>query len=410
MLSLKLSFTKVGSLVFLGLMLLGAGCGGSQNNSQTSTPQIAFASSGSLDGSNASNNICQPFLTNHGILPTNGFNLWGVNASGTSLHPLTKLITCEISVNPVWSPDGSRIAFDSNRALDGHDGSNGTVLNIWLINADGSGITRLATPTTAASGPVWSSDGSTILFNGDGNIWKIRADGSAATQLTKLPQGTAFQGSLSPDGQKIVFGSAQALDGSNSFNTNFANNIWVMNPDGSSPHPLTSFTFALEVAEEPIWSNDGSKISFISNGALDGSDTSNMNINLWVMNPDGTNRTPLTKLTSADGNSVLASAWSPDSKRIAYISGGNIWVINADGTGNSQLTTFTNTATGSSPSWSPDSKQLVFASNNPIGITNNFNIWLINSDGSGLVPLTKYSLAGTSDNGGPGAFSPVWRP
>lgn len=158
---------QAGSILFLGLAFLATGCGGGQNpnGGPGSIPDIAFSSSGSLDGSDAANGTCTPFLTNHGIISTNGFNLWGVNASGPVPTPMSKLTSCAVDASdPAWSPDGSKIAFDSNRALNGQDGSNGSAPNIWLMNADGSGVTLLTTATAFGTQPAWSPDGSTIAL------------------------------------------------------------------------------------------------------------------------------------------------------------------------------------------------------------------------------------------------------
>lgn len=56
---------------------------------------------------------------------------------------------------PAWSPDGKKIAFSSNR-----DGA----LEIYVVNVDGTGRTRLTDNTEAASHPAWSPDGAKIVF------------------------------------------------------------------------------------------------------------------------------------------------------------------------------------------------------------------------------------------------------
>jgi len=406
------SFKLVSNVLFLGFIsihLISCGGSGSQGGGPGSAPDIAFSSSGALDGSNAPNNTCTPFMTNHGFISTNGFNLWGANASGSSPRPMTKLTTCAVSASdPAWSPDGTRIAFDSNRALNGQDGSNGSAPHMWLMNADGSGTKLLTTPTTSAAGPAWSPDGSTIAFS-DGNIWTVKSDGSAPTQLTKLSNASVGVAIWSPDGHKLAFISDRALDGSDAALPNLDSNVWLMNADGSAQQPLTQFTFSFGAlaAAAIAWSRDGSKIAFDSVSALDGSNSSNGANNIWTMNPDGTNRIPLTKVTNLAQQAACPS-WSPDSQKIAYISGGNVWVINFDGTGATQLTP-SGAVFCSPPSWSPDGKRLAFTAFNT-GATSNTNIWLINADGSGLVALTNFSGAAASSNGTPNAFLPVWRP
>lgn len=86
--------------------------------------------------------------------------------------------------NPAWSPDGTKIAFHSNR-----DGP----VEIYVMDADGSDPIRLTNSTTIyanafATDPAWSPDGTKIAFNSDrdgpGEIYTMDADGSDPTRLT----------------------------------------------------------------------------------------------------------------------------------------------------------------------------------------------------------------------------------
>ncbi|HET7274341.1 MAG TPA: Ig-like domain-containing protein [Longimicrobiaceae bacterium] len=151
----------------------------------------------------------------------------------------------------VWSPDGSRIAFLSNRF-------SGFYPDIFVMNADGTGQTQLTENGIGFLRPggatiVWSPDGTRIAFDSfrDGNyeIYVMNADGSGETRLTNHP---AFDGVpvWSPVGNKIAFESAR--DG------NYE--IYVMNADGSGQDRLTALA---EVNEGAIWSPDGEEISFV---------------------------------------------------------------------------------------------------------------------------------------------------
>jgi len=129
-----------------------------------------------------------------------------VNADGTGLAPLTRTTARGAdSTAPQWSPDGSRIAFESSRKLDGTDALNGNATsNIWVVNADGTGLTPLT-----------------------------RATASGASSFTPR---------WSPDGSKLVFSSTLALDGTDSGNPNSVVNIWRVNAEGSGLIPLTKAT------------------------------------------------------------------------------------------------------------------------------------------------------------------------
>src|SRR5262249_43746845 len=182
-----------------------------------------------------------------------------VDKAGMAREPRhsPNLTTCvptieETVADPAWSPDGSKLLFDSTRALNGSNGwnANGNV-DICVMNADGSGLAPLTKLTAGSSGLIPS----------------------------------AFGAAWSPDGKKIAFISSVALDGSNAPNT--ALNLWVMNADGSGATPLSRLTAPFPETFGPVWSPDGSKIAFVSDRALDGSDASILSRNIWSVRPDG---------------------------------------------------------------------------------------------------------------------------
>jgi Tol biopolymer transport system component len=408
--------------------------GGGSSNASTFTiavDTITFQSDRALDGSDAADvNFVQ--------------NIWVMNVDGSGATPLTKLTTLSLFNGfPSWSPDGSKIAFESNRALDGSDALNTNfTLNIWVMNADGSSPTPLTKLTANAANsrfPVWSPDSGKIVFTSgralDGsdnantdlaNIWVMNADGSGATPLTKLTTANVFSEgpAWSPDGSKIAFESHRALDGSDAANTNRTLNIWVMNADGSGATPLTKLTAVGagtpngDGSAEPVWSPDGRKIAFASHGALDGSDAANTNdtSNIWVMNADGSGAAPLTKLTVLGADSVLPT-WSPDGSKIAFDSrraldgtnfnntDRNVWVVNADGSGATPLTDITAADVDLNGFgvviWSPDGSKIVFASNRALDGSNGINaphpdsnIWQVELNRSGASPLTNLTAFG----------------
>jgi Tol biopolymer transport system component len=391
---------------------------------------IAFNSSRAVDGSAAAD--------------TNGtLNIWTVKSDGTGVTPLTGLTTFNAnSFNPVWSPDGSKIAFFSVRALDGSDAlDTNSVFNIWVMKNDGTGatpLTRLTALNANCIGPVWSPDGTKIAFEairaldgsdavGPANIWVVNADGAGAAPLTRLaaPNTSSIEPVWSPDGSKIAFASRRALDGSDAANLNNTTNIWVMKSDGTGATPLTRLTSSAS-SFAPVWSTNGGTIAFHSERALDGSDARNTNgtRNIWVVRNDGTGVTPLSRLTDLNAQ-IGFPVWSPDSGKIAFDSRraldgsdaantnfvSNIWVMNADGSAASPLTKLTVANSGSAePVWSPDGGKIAFISQRALdgsaaANTNNvFNVWLMSADGSSPVPVTKLTAANAD------SFSPGWKP
>jgi Tol biopolymer transport system component len=411
----------VSSAFIVGLLsMLAAGCGTNNPvNPQIAVVQtVAFESSLNLNGADAGTSN----------------NVWVLKTDGSSPIPLTKYTTSGPSdYGLVWSPDGKKLAFASSRALDGSGGLNGPgnqIFNIWVINADGSGampLTRLTvSPGQGILGPpAWSPDGTKLAFtsdaaldgsdatntNGTLNIWTVNANGSAAAiPITKLVVANSLFPVWFPGSGKLAFSSARALDGSDAAGNN---NIWVINADGSGATPLTKYAAAGVEAGSPVVSSDGKRIVFASNGALNGSDAldTGNSVNAWTMNADGSSSTPLTRYAS--GVVVDNLALSPDGTKIAFASNGavdgsdamnanstkNLWLVNADGSAVRPLTKLTYAGLGIlSFGWSPDSSSITYASDRAVDGTDakatiSDNVWLQKADDSSAMPLTRLSNA-----------------
>jgi len=221
---------------------------------------------------------------------------------------------------PVWSPDGQKIAFTSNR-----DGP----LNIYVMNQDGTGVVRLTSTAAPQQDrfPVWSPDGSKIVFEsnrtGGSEIYLMNADGSNVVQLTNN-SGADHDPSFSPDGTRIGYVSNRDAP---SPNPPFGHwEVWVMGIDGSGQTRLTNDA---AVAFRPVF--------FGQNRILFDSDRSGVT-NIYVMNSDGTGETQLTSNTTA----TFLPIPSPDGARIMFsvVSGNHAetFTMNPDGTGVTALT------------------------------------------------------------------------
>jgi Tol biopolymer transport system component len=152
-----------------------------------------------------------------------------VNADGTVDVTDEKQLTATPSVNtdeqPSISPDGTKIAFASNRHYRFFgDRENADLLDIYVMNADSSGeprrLTFDAAPTypleTQSQNPAWSPDGTRIAyestrgFEGKGEIFVINADGSGEPINVSNHPDWDTDPSWSPDGTQITFTSERA--------------------------------------------------------------------------------------------------------------------------------------------------------------------------------------------------------
>ena len=143
---------------------------------------------------------------------------------------------------PRWSPDGARILFSLLR-----EGGNDE--DLYLVDADGSDLTRLTDDPAYEYAPAWSPDGSRIAFVRGGDLWVMRASGTGARQLTSglLVDAPTW----SPDGRRIAFvvtsGGVMEADENRRF-------LWVIDADGSNASRLELDVFLIA---RPAWRPDG---------------------------------------------------------------------------------------------------------------------------------------------------------
>jgi Tol biopolymer transport system component len=217
-------------------------------------------------------------------------DVWTINVDGTGLTRLTD--SPEPEFDPSWSPDGAQIAFRSERSGESE---------IWVMNADGAQQRRLATGLS----PAWSPDGSLIAFaDAGGSISVIRPDG---TGLRALPhtEGGEYP-SWSPDGTRIAFNSNLSGD----------HVMYIVQADGSKVLDLSSVGEGWQVD----WSPDGNFILFTSHR-----DHTDNYTDVYIMRPDGSDVIRLTQ------QRAYTPAWSPDGQHIVFSAPG-LFIMNRDGT------------------------------------------------------------------------------
>lgn len=220
----------------------------------------------------------------------NGSAIFTIGIDGTGLTLLTNIQ----GADPVWSPDGSQIAFV------------GRVGGIYLMNIDGSSAHLVVDRSVVAVHPTWSPDGTRIAFAAPSeavgsfrnyDIWIADIAGGAPTNITQTPGASELSPSWSPDGSRILF----------SRSTPSGSMLMTIAPDpAASPTAITDGSVA---DQNPAWSPDGQFIVFERDAG---------EADIYTMHADGSNVTVLATLAVSpawqrvpNGSSLPAPTTSP---------------------------------------------------------------------------------------------------
>jgi Tol biopolymer transport system component len=241
-----------------------------------------------------------------------------------------------------WSPDGNKIAFNSDRD---------TNMNIWLHSLEDSSIQQLTKGLGGDYQPTWAPDSKTIVFfssrAGNPDIWKIDVSGNQLTQLTKNDS-IDVNPFFSPDGRQIAFHSDQSgrLE------------LWVMNSDGSNPRRISNTGIRGHFTR---WSHDGKFLFFR---------TSSGEQPVLKVSVDGGESVELGDIS---GGSHIS--FSPDQTIIMdVISHKQMWLSHLNGGKPEMIFEFDDPEIRIDyPVWSPDGKSVLFDKFQPQG----GDLWLL---------------------------------
>jgi len=276
-------------------------------------------------------------------------SIFSVRPDGSGEHQLTFDGPNQNSVGSNWSPDGSRITFDSDRFSNGAN-----VVDIFTMLADGSDVVQLTSNAGANISPDYSPDGKTIAFEsdrgqgstGEGIYLMNAADGTNVRRVTVAPAGDADVGPhFSPDGKRIVFTRVLFCPGPTGrckINGRVGA-VHIVNVDGSGLKRVTAWGLGTAATD---WSPDGSKLVFESRFNT----TLGSKVDVLIMNLDGsdlvnlTNNPPIafTRVPGAPPCSISDHAkFSPDGIKLVFrhtnCTGDPtlwaLWIMNADGSG-----------------------------------------------------------------------------
>jgi Tol biopolymer transport system component len=208
--------------------------------------------------------------------------------------------------NPTWSPDGARIAFTSDRGLGGNEDI--YVMNAVDTNGDSNGenLVRLTKHAADDDNPDWSPNGTRIAFDSyrademaaEIFVMKPRPEGkrNRPVNLTRTNSGDDIEPSWSPEGTEIAFARSRASLFSDSEVGSLVYEIYTMRADGTNQFPQTENE---EDSNAPVWSPDGSKIAFMRSVGGAGSN----DFDIFVMSSGGSIPDNITDGTNFDADS-----------------------------------------------------------------------------------------------------------
>ena len=267
---------------------------------------------------------------------------------------------------PSVSPKGDAIAFMSNRS---------GAYDVYVTTADGAQLMRITNTPENESAPFWTLDDRLIFSTWAGDKSTVYAASARNPQPLAIGSAAGRQPIISPDGKKLIYSSGQfpsmdlveaALDGSNVRKL--------------SKVPSASFN--------AVYSPDQKLIAFARAD-------STRQLQVWVMNADGSGERQLTRFSAEDG-SPQWPAWSADGTKLAIQSGrynrqtptentAHIWVIEVKSGAATRLNPHNTPYLDETPSWFPDGKRIAFQSDR----SGRMEVWVMNADGTGAVQVTK---------------------
>ena len=282
------------------------------------------------------------------------FSLFAIPVVAADPHPFTvqDLVAMERITEPQPSPKGDRVAFVVRTTdLEANRGR----FDIWMVNMDGTGLTRLTSDPASDNNPRWAPDGRSLYFlssrSGSSQVWRLPIGGGDPVQVTNLPFDVSNL-TVSPDGSRIAFslevfpdcatlactkerldrkkqGSGQLYQGDVGFYRHWdtwsdgrRNHLFVMPVAGGEPVDLTKGMNSdvpsrpFGGAEELTFSPDGRSVVF-SARAGGREEPWSTNFDLYLAPVDGS-RAPQ-NLTAANPAWDTQPTFSPDGKTLAYL-------------------------------------------------------------------------------------------
>ncbi|MEX2108032.1 MAG: hypothetical protein WD827_04005 [Solirubrobacterales bacterium] len=233
--------------------------------------------------------------------PSNGVHIYVMNADGSGVTALTS--DASFDRNPSFSPSGQQVVFDRSTLADSKP-------QIFIVNVDGTGLRQLTEGDSKNYDPTFAPNGKWIAFVSDrdhdvktdrSDIFSMRPDGTKQKVLIDGPR-NEFEPDISPDGRKIAFGSDRRQ----------GSHIYIAKANGHGVRALTHGKDSCHYTAcffSPAWAPDGKHLALLS--------VRRYSTEVEVMRPDGTQRKEFAGGgTEAEGygTRVGAPTWGPQPK------------------------------------------------------------------------------------------------
>jgi TolB protein len=252
-------------------------------------------------------------------------DIFVVGANGNGLSRITT--ATEPDSSAAWSPDGTRIAFESRQPFTGLSGG---FAQVWLVKPDGADAHPITTDDSNNIHPAWSPDGKQIVFESDrsgvSQLYVMNVDGSGTRRLTNVSGGATLPTWSKQD--RIAFVRRLSV----------GTEVWVVDASGgAAPNRLITGNAAY-----PAWSPGGNSIAFAST-------RTGRAYQIYIASSTGGNIRRL----SSDPTQAISPAWSPDGRRIVYegTAGGHRQLFIVSAAGSTPVRVLTDSFDDKRPSW-----------------------------------------------------------
>jgi dipeptidyl aminopeptidase/acylaminoacyl peptidase len=281
--------------------------------------------------------------------------------------------------SPRVSPDGSRVAYTVAEVKMEKDKEWKNVTQVWVVPTSGGKAMQYTRGDKSSTAPEWSPDGTTLAFlsdrekDGERQVWMIGADGGEAWVVTAHKGGVSgFR--FSPDGKQLLLSATDQPDKDEEDRKKVKDDtividrdirmshLWLWDIGKKSGKRLTEGDFTVS---DPQWSPDGTRITYSTRPTPKADDGSLSDV--WIMTIASGQKKQLEENVGSSDN----ARWSPDGKWIAYsgspdagggVSTSFLYLIPADGGAPKELTTKFDLSVGT-PVWSRDGKTIYFSTN-----------------------------------------------